>query len=196
VIYGSEQEKLKEESIKSKTDCKHGVLMHYILCYHCDITTMLLGVMALLSTVWEDVPQVLLDGTSNVAFCCTEWRLVVLELPMKSVRPAHRVDFTTYPFCLGCSNRRQRCMLAEPATVLPNGPAPSDRAQEKRNEGRYRKPRLACGKQAEHEELEEDDAPDQSRKCRRPCFTGAFIRIDKDCGEREPTSSRRAVRLP
>jgi hypothetical protein len=87
-------------------------------------------------------------------------------------------------------------MLTEATTVLPNGPAPRDRAQEKRDERRYREPRLTCGEQAEHEELEEDDAPDQSCECRWPCFTGAFIGIDEDCKGRELGSERRGVSLP
>jgi hypothetical protein len=79
------------------------------------------------------------------------------------------------------SDTSQRRMLAQPLEILPHRITPSDRPQQERDHARGRHYGLSGGEKAGHEDLEEDDAPDESGESCRPGVSGGFVWVDKDC---------------
>lgn len=86
------------------------------------------------------------------------------------------------------SDTSQRRMLAQPLEILPHRVAPSDRPQQERDHPRRRHHGLSRGEEAGHEDLEEDDAPDESGESCRPGVSGGFVWVDKDCVGEEKVS--------
>jgi hypothetical protein len=79
------------------------------------------------------------------------------------------------------SDTSQRRMLAQPLEILPHRITPSDRPQQERDHPCRRHYGLSGGEEAGHEDLEKDDAPDESGEGRRPGVSGGFVWVDEDC---------------
>lgn len=89
------------------------------------------------------------------------------------------------------SDTSQRRMLAQPLEILPHRITPSDRPQQERDHARGRHYGLSGGEEAGHEDLKEDDAPDESGESCRPGVSGGFIGVDEDCGGQVPSHQQR-----